>query len=74
MDLAEACGFGAVLGHHYGLFDFNTIDPGPARRRIAARPGLPPFLLAELGLRYELQPGPPRRARTGPAPGGRHEA
>lgn len=67
MDLAAACRFGAVIGHHYGLFDFNTIDPAEARDRIAARaaqaagsaraldPALPPFLLAELGLRYELE-------------------
>jgi L-ascorbate metabolism protein UlaG (beta-lactamase superfamily) len=72
MDLAAACGFGAVIGHHFGLFDFNTIDLAAARERIAAEeagsarrrgegeartvetPGLPPFLLAELGVRYEL--------------------
>jgi L-ascorbate metabolism protein UlaG (beta-lactamase superfamily) len=56
MELAAACKLGAVIGHHFGLFDFNTIDPGPARERIAARPGLPPFLLAELGVRYDLGP------------------
>ena len=74
MDLATACRFGAVIGHHYGLFDFNTIDPADARARIAARAAdgagsargrgagearpidaLPPFLLAELGVRYELE-------------------
>ena len=56
MELAAACGFGAVIGHHYGLFDFNTIDPAAARERIAARPGLAPFLLAEVGVRYDLEP------------------
>ncbi len=55
MDLAAACGFGAVIGHHFGLFDFNTIDPDAARERIAARRGIPPFLLAEVGVRYELE-------------------
>jgi L-ascorbate metabolism protein UlaG (beta-lactamase superfamily) len=55
MDLAAACRFGAVVGHHFGLFDFNTIDPDAARERIAARPGIPPFLLAEVGVRYELE-------------------
>lgn len=78
MDLAAACGFGAVLGHHYGLFDFNTIDPTDARARIAARrrgqggagaiDPLPPFLLAELGVRYELEdPARPDLAHHGSA-------
>ncbi len=54
MDLAATCGFGAVIGHHFGLFDFNTIDAEAARERIAARAGLPPFLLAEIDVRYDL--------------------
>lgn len=58
MDLSLACGFGAVLGHHFGMFDFNTIDVPAARARIAARSGLPTFLLAEAGLRYDLLAGP----------------
>lgn len=60
MDLAAACGFGAVVGHHFGLFDFNTIDTAAARERIAARAPSTPFLLAELGVRYELE-APARR-------------
>jgi L-ascorbate metabolism protein UlaG (beta-lactamase superfamily) len=60
MDLAAAAGFGAVVGHHFGLFDFNTIDVETARARIAARPGLPPFLLAEPGIRYDLAVRPVR--------------
>jgi L-ascorbate metabolism protein UlaG (beta-lactamase superfamily) len=56
MDLAATCGFGAVIGHHYGLFDFNTIDPAAARARIAASRG-PPFLLAEIGVQYVLLEG-----------------
>ncbi len=56
MDLAATCRFGAVVGHHFGMFDFNTLDPEPARARIAARPELPTFLLAEAGVRYDLRP------------------
>jgi L-ascorbate metabolism protein UlaG (beta-lactamase superfamily) len=59
MELSAGCRFGAVIGHHFGLFDFNTIDPGAARARIAARPGLPSFLIAEAGVRYDLVPRPP---------------
>lgn len=56
MELAAGCRFGAVIGHHFGMFDFNTIDPEAARARIAARPELPTFLLAGPGLRYDLRP------------------
>jgi len=37
------------------MFDFNTIDPVAARARIAGRPALPAFLLAEAGVRYDLR-------------------
>ncbi len=64
MDLAARCGFGAAIGHHFGLFDFNTIDPVAARERIAARRDVPAFLLAEAGVRFDLRPSPARpRAR-----------
>jgi L-ascorbate metabolism protein UlaG (beta-lactamase superfamily) len=53
--LAEGCGFGAALGHHFGMFDFNTIDEAAARRALGSRSGAPPFLLAEEGLRYGLK-------------------
>jgi L-ascorbate metabolism protein UlaG (beta-lactamase superfamily) len=62
MDLARGCGFGAVIGHHFGLFDFNTVDVPAARARVAAQHGLPPFLLAEPGVRYQL----PAAARPEP--------
>jgi L-ascorbate metabolism protein UlaG (beta-lactamase superfamily) len=52
--LAAACGFGASLGHHFGLFDFNTIDEAAAAAYLAALVGSPPFALAALGLRYTL--------------------
>lgn len=55
MELAAGCRFGAVIGHHFGMFDFNTIDPEAARSRIAARPELPTFLLAGPGVRYDLR-------------------
>jgi len=63
MALAVACGFGAVIGHHFGMFAFNTIDAAEARRHIAARGDLPRFLLAESGVRYDLPARRPERAR-----------
>lgn len=56
MELAAGCRFGAVIGHHFGMFEFNTIDPQAARARIATRPELPAFLLAEPDVRYDLRP------------------
>jgi L-ascorbate metabolism protein UlaG (beta-lactamase superfamily) len=56
ISLTKACGFGAVVGHHFGLFDFNTIDPAAARAELHLSQGLPPFLLAEVGVRYDLWP------------------
>jgi len=64
MTLSVACGFGAVIGHHFGLFDFNTIDAAEARRAIAARSDLPRFLLAEAGVRYDLRPRTRRAERA----------
>jgi L-ascorbate metabolism protein UlaG (beta-lactamase superfamily) len=51
--LAREAGFRACLGHHYGMFDFNTIDPEEAEARIA-RLGLPSFRLARLDTRYSV--------------------
>jgi L-ascorbate metabolism protein UlaG (beta-lactamase superfamily) len=53
--LATRCGFGAVIGHHFGLFDFNTIDLEAARARLDTRSDAPPFVLAEHGVRYSLR-------------------
>lgn len=33
--LCCAVGAGYMLGHHYGMFDFNTVDPAAAEREIA---------------------------------------
>jgi L-ascorbate metabolism protein UlaG (beta-lactamase superfamily) len=59
--LGEHMGFGSVLGHHFGMFDFNTIDETQARAVLAKRTGAPSFALVEPGLRYEALPGTSRR-------------
>ena len=33
--LCRAAGVGVLVGHHYGLFEFNTIDPSAARAALA---------------------------------------
>jgi L-ascorbate metabolism protein UlaG (beta-lactamase superfamily) len=66
VELTEAARFGAALGHHYGMFEFNTIDETTARGVLSGRAGLggPPFSLAEAGVRYEALPGAGRRQRS----------
>ncbi len=39
MAVAEQADFGYCLGHHFGLFDFNTIDEGRARELVAHEAG-----------------------------------
>jgi len=54
LSLAESAPFGAAIGHHFGMFDFNTIDEAAARAALAARSAGPAFVLAEEGLRYAV--------------------
>ncbi len=58
LDLAEKAGAESFIGHHFGMFEFNTIDPAHASRILAARAGLRPFpcgsFLAEMNLCYEF--------------------
>ncbi len=41
VELCRAAGIGVLVGHHYGLFDFNTLDPADAERAFA-KLGEPP--------------------------------
>lgn len=52
-DLAEAAGFRCAIGHHFGMFDFNTIDPDAARKRLAER-GKTHFHIARTGVGYDF--------------------
>jgi L-ascorbate metabolism protein UlaG (beta-lactamase superfamily) len=49
--LCREAGIPMMLGHHYGLFDFNTIDEEAARRSLAGEVGA---ALVERGVRYDL--------------------
>ncbi len=37
LDLTDQVGAQYLIGHHFGLFDFNTIDPEEARQRMRGR-------------------------------------
>ena len=52
--LRRDAGIPFMLGHHFGLFDFNTIDLTAAKRELTDAPaGLG---LVEVGMRYDLWP------------------
>jgi L-ascorbate metabolism protein UlaG (beta-lactamase superfamily) len=55
LSLAGVCGVDNVIGHHFGMFDFNTIDVAAARARLVQEKSVPTFLLAESGVRYDLR-------------------
>lgn len=56
IELADELGVTALIGHHFDMFDFNTIDRGWGESRIAQR--VPDkqdrYLLARQGLCYEV--------------------
>jgi L-ascorbate metabolism protein UlaG (beta-lactamase superfamily)/protein-tyrosine-phosphatase len=56
--LADAIGARAMLGHHFGLFDFNTLDPVDGRRRLAGLASRADAMLAETGVLWDLSPVP----------------
>jgi L-ascorbate metabolism protein UlaG (beta-lactamase superfamily) len=53
MRLAEDAGFGFTIGHHFGMFDFNSIDTGKAELTIREK-GTDNFALAKMGRMYEF--------------------
>ncbi len=57
LSLARDAGFAATLGHHFGMFAFNTIDPAEARNWLAAH-GSGSFILAEAGACHVLGASP----------------
>ena len=56
-EMTHMAGGEVLIGHHFGMFDFNTIDPVEARRWIDGRAAgaEPRCLLAELGREYRLE-------------------
>jgi len=55
VDLVLAVPIALGMGHHFGMFDFNTINPEEAERYLATRPDVKRrFSLAELGTMCEF--------------------
>ncbi|SLM17964.1 conserved hypothetical protein [uncultured spirochete] len=54
VQLAEAAGFDFSIGHHFGMFDFNTIDIGQAEQMIQKKDAAH-FELAKMGRMYEFR-------------------
>jgi len=53
LQLSMDAGFGFSIGHHFGMFEFNTIDVGLAEN-IIQRKGVRNFMLAATGEIYEF--------------------
>jgi L-ascorbate metabolism protein UlaG (beta-lactamase superfamily) len=56
LDLCEAAGIPRLVGMHWGMFDFNTVDPRAAARVLAGRASRVAWLLPDLGVPYRLHP------------------
>ncbi len=52
MALCDAAGVPTLLGHHFGMFDFNTIDPKQAAIEISKTPHRCNVTLTELDVAY----------------------
>ncbi|MBD9625039.1 MBL fold metallo-hydrolase [Ensifer sp. ENS06] len=54
--LADEIGTRAVIGHHFGLFDFNTLDPEEGEQRLAALTPQAEVRMAEMSTAYRVAP------------------
>ncbi len=54
MELCGRAGIRALLCHHFGMFEFNTIDAEEARRRLGGTEREVTTLFARIGVRYTI--------------------
>jgi len=54
--LCRAAGIGCLVGHHFGMFDFNTVDRTVATQSLAQMAGTLHWLLPEIGITYTIAP------------------
>jgi L-ascorbate metabolism protein UlaG (beta-lactamase superfamily) len=55
--LCQAAGIAHLVGHHWGMFDFNTIDPALAAAILRRDGGSLDWLLPEIDVTYTIQAG-----------------
>jgi L-ascorbate metabolism protein UlaG (beta-lactamase superfamily) len=56
IELCRAAGIPALFGHHFGLFDFNTVDPAEARETFTREAGDLDWTLPSRALTYRVTP------------------
>jgi L-ascorbate metabolism protein UlaG (beta-lactamase superfamily) len=54
VELCREAGIPRLIGHHFGMFDFNTVDRGCAERALRGAIGEISWLLPEIGVQYRL--------------------
>ncbi len=54
--LADEIGARAMIGHHFGLFDFNTLDPQDGLRKLAAMTPQVEVRLADVSTAFQVRP------------------
>lgn len=59
VDLCRAAHIRHLVGHHFEMFDFNTIDRAQARTWLQQNAGSLTWLLPEIGATYDIRPGTP---------------
>ena len=57
IELCHAAGISYLVGHHFGLFDFNTIERGEAEAVLREQAGELDWLLPEIGVTYSVPTG-----------------
>lgn len=55
VELATATGVDVLLGHHFGLFDFNTVNEADLADALVDLPSAVQWIRPRLGVRYEIQ-------------------
>jgi L-ascorbate metabolism protein UlaG (beta-lactamase superfamily) len=54
--LCQEAGIRCLVGHHWGMFDFNTIEKSAAEAFLRQNAGTLEWLLPEIGVTYTIRP------------------
>ncbi len=53
--LCDACGIPLLVCHHFGMFEFNTVEPDQALRSVAGKTVRVRYVFPKPGTRYEVE-------------------